>query len=72
MLFFYVYLNDDSLPKKNIQEETKKSINSGDANRYIIWFFWQQHKTELKVVLGAKEGKKIVLKTPPFAKYQPY
>ncbi len=72
MLFFYLTLKDDSLSKKNIQEVTKKFITGGDANRYIIWFFGNTKNTELKVVLSAKEGKKIVLKTLPFAASQPY
>jgi len=72
MLFFYVTLKEDNLTKKNIQEVTKKFISGGDANRYIIWFFGNTKNTELKVVLSAKEGKKIVLKTLPFAAEQPY
>lgn len=72
MLFFYVCLNDSSLPKKQIQDVTKKFISGGDANRYIIWFFGNKEKTQLKVVLSAKEGKKVVLKTLPFGIDQPY
>ena len=72
MLFFYVTLKEDNLTKKNIQEVTKKFISGGDANRYIIWFFGNTKNTELKVVLSAKEGKKVVLKTLPFAAEQPY
>jgi adenine-specific DNA-methyltransferase len=72
MLFFYVCLNDSSLPKKQIQDVTKKFISGGDANRYIIWFFGNKEKTQLKVVLSAKEGKKVVLKTLPFGIHQPY
>jgi hypothetical protein len=72
MLFFYVCLQDADLPKKNIQEVTKKFISGGDANRFIIWFFGNKDNTELKVVLSAKEGKKIVLKTLPFGINQPY
>lgn len=72
MLFFYVCLNDSSLPKKQIQDVTKKFIGGGDANRYIIWFFGNKEKTQLKVVLSAKEGKKVVLKTLPFGIDQPY
>lgn len=44
MLFFYVCLNDSSLPKKQIQDVTKKFISGGDANRYIIWFFGNKEK----------------------------
>ena len=72
MLFFYVCLQDASLPKKQIQEVTKKFISGGDANRYIIWFFGNKEHNALKVVLSAKEGKKIVLKTLPFGVKQPY
>lgn len=72
MLFFYVCLQDSSLPKKQIQDVTKKFISGGDANRYIIWFFGNREGTALKVVLSAKEGKKIVLKTLPFGVAQPY
>ncbi|MBL0047512.1 MAG: Eco57I restriction-modification methylase domain-containing protein [Bacteroidetes bacterium] len=72
MLFFYVCLNDSSLPKKQIQDVTKKFISGGDANRYIIWFFGNKEKTQLKVVLSSKEGKKVVLKTLPFGIDQPY
>lgn len=72
MLFFYVCLNDSTLPKKQIQDVTKKFISGGDANRYIIWFFGNKENTQLKVVLSAKEGKKIVLKTLPFGVEQPY
>ena len=72
MLFFYVTLKEENLNKKNIQDVTKKFISGGDANRYIIWFFGNAKNTELKVVLSAKEGKKVVLKTLPFAAEQPY
>lgn len=72
MLFFYVCLNDSTLPKKQIQDVTKKFISGGDANRYIIWFFGNKENTQLKVVLSAKEGKKVVLKTLPFGVEQPY
>ena len=72
MLFFYITLNDTKLSKKNIQDVTKKFISGGDANRYIVWFFGNKENTELKVVLSAKEGKKVVLKTLPFGVNQPY
>lgn len=72
MLFFYVCLNDSTLPKKQIQDVTKKFISGGDANRYIIWFFGNKEFTNLKIVLSAKEGKKVVLKTLPFGTGQPY
>ena len=72
MLFFFVCLNDSTLPKKQIQDVTKKFISGGDANRYIIWFFGNKENTQLKVVLSAKEGKKIVLKTLPFGVKQPF
>jgi adenine-specific DNA-methyltransferase len=72
MLFFYVTLQDPSLPKKQIQDVTKKFISGGDAHRYIIWFFGNKDSTALKVVLSAKEGKKVVLKTLPFEVNQPF
>lgn len=72
MLFFYVCLADSTLPKKQIEQITKRFIKGADANRYIIWFFGNKEATELKVVLSAKEGKKVVLKTLPFGVEQPY
>ncbi len=72
MLFFFVCLADSSLPKKQIEQITKRFIKGTDANRYIIWFFGNKEATELKVVLSAREGKKIVLKTLPFGIEQPY
>lgn len=72
MLFFFVCLQDSSLPKKQIQDITKKFISGGEASRYIIWFFGNKEHTALKVVLSAREGKKVVLKTLPFAVKQPY
>ncbi len=72
MLFFYVCLPDASLPKKHTEQITKRFIKGTDANRYIIWFFGNKEQTELKVVLSGREGKKIVLKTLPFAVNQPY
>jgi len=49
-----------------------RKLKGTDANRYIIWFFGNKEATELKVVLSAREGKKIVLKTLPFGIEQPY
>ena len=72
MLFFFVCLADSSLPKKQIEQITKRFIKGTDANRYIIWYFGNKEATELKVVLSAREGKKIVLKTLPFGIEQPY
>lgn len=72
MLFFYVSLTDKSLPKKQIEQITKRFIKGAEANRYIIWFFGNKEATDLKVVLSGKEGKKIVLKTLPFGTNQPY
>ena len=72
MLFMYVCLKDTGLAKKNIQEVSKKFISGGEANRYIIWFFGNPENTQLKVVLSAKEGKRVVLKTLPFGVNQPY
>lgn len=72
MLFFFVTLTDPALHKKQIEQITKRFIRGSDANRYIIWFFGNTEHSALKVVLSAKEGKKIVLKTLPFGKNQPY
>ncbi len=72
MLFFYVSLIDEALPKKQIEQITRRFIKGSEANRYIIWFFGNKSETELKVVLSGKEGKKIVLKTLPFGVNQPY
>lgn len=72
MLFFYVSLTDKSIPKKQIEQITKRFIKGAEANRYIIWFFGNKEATALKVVLSGKEGKKIVLKTLPFGIEQPY
>ncbi len=72
MLFFFVSLNDPELHKKQIEQITKRFIRGSEANRYIIWFFGNTNNTALKVVLSAKEGKKIVLKTLPFGINQPY
>lgn len=72
MLFFYITLSDSTLPKKEIEQITKRFIKGADANRYIIWFFGNNGSTDLKVVLSGKEGRKIVLKTLPFGVNQPY
>ncbi len=72
MLFFFVSLTDPALHKKQIEQITKRFIRGSDANRYIIWFFGNTDHTALKVVLSAKERKKIVLKTLPFGVNQPY
>ncbi len=58
MLFFYVTLFDNTLPKKQIEQITKRFIKGTEANRYIIWFFGNGENTTLKVVLSGKEGKK--------------
>ncbi len=72
MLFFYVTLADSTLPKKQIEQITKRFIKGTEANRYIIWFFGNKQNTALKVVLSGKEGKKTVLKTLPFVTNEPY
>lgn len=72
LLFFYVTLSDNSLPKKQIEQITKRFIKGAEANRYIIWFFGNREETALKVVLSGKEGKKVVLKTLPFIANEPY
>lgn len=72
LIFFFVSLNDVTLPKSVIQRITTRFIRGSEANRFIIWFFGNKNSTELKVVLSGKEGKKIVLKTLPFGTKQPY
>ncbi|MFN8277013.1 MAG: N-6 DNA methylase [Chitinophagales bacterium] len=72
LLFFFVRLNDEALNKAQIQKVTTRFIRGSEANRYIIWFFGNKNETELKVVLSAKEGKKVVLKTLSFGINQPY
>jgi len=72
MLFFFVRLEDEIVPKKQIELITKRFIKGGDANRFIIWFFGNKSGSELKVVLSGKDGKKVVLKTLPFGVNQPY
>ena len=72
MLFLYLSLVDNKLPKAHIEQITKRFIKGEDANRYIVWFFGNQAATELKVVLSGKEGKKVVMKTLPFGVHQPY
>lgn len=72
LLFFFVRLNDEALTKAQIQKVTTRFIRGSEANRYIIWFFGNKNETELKVVLSAKEGKKVVLKTLSFGINQPY
>ncbi len=72
MLFFFTRLNDASLPKKQIEQITKRFKKGPEANRFIVWFFGNKDSTQLKVVLSAREGKKIVLKTLPFGVNQPY
>ena len=63
LLFFYVQLKDEKLPKSAIERITRKFIGGAAADRYIIWFFGNSAATNLKVVISGKEGKKIRLKT---------
>ncbi len=63
LLFFYVQLKEEKLPKTDIERLTRKFIGGNSAERYIIWFFGNKHQNTLKVVISGKDGKKIVLKT---------
>ncbi len=72
LLFFFVRLEKNELPKAEIQRLTTRFIRGSEANRFIIWFFGNNDETQLKVVLSGKEGKKVVLKTLPFGVNQPY
>lgn len=72
MLFFFITLSDNALPKKQVEQITKRFIKGSEANRFIIWFFGNKSNSDLKVVLSGKEGRKIVLKTLPFGVNQPY
>jgi len=64
LLFFYVQLKDNKLPKAIIERITRKFIG-GSADRHIIWFFSNKEAEILKIVISGKEGKKIKLKTLP-------
>ncbi len=63
LLFFYVQLKDEKLPKAVIERIARKFVGGAAADRYIIWFFGNKNCDVLKIVISGKEGKKIRLKT---------
>jgi hypothetical protein len=63
LLFFYVQLKDENLPKVAIERIARKFVGGAAADRYIIWFFGNKTADVLKIVISGKEGKKIRLKT---------
>ena len=63
LLFFYVQLKDENLPKAAIERIARKFVGGAAADRYIIWFFGNKTADVLKIVISGKEGKKIRLKT---------
>ena len=63
LLFFYVQLKDENLPKAAIERIARKFVGGAAADKYIIWFFGSKTADVLKIVIPGKEGKKIRLKT---------
>ncbi len=63
LLFLFVRLNDDRLPKAQIERITRRFVGGLEAERYTVWFFGNPSQTMLKVVLAGREGKKAVCKT---------
>ena len=63
LLFLFVRLNDDRLPKSQIERITRRFVGGLEAERYTVWFFGNPSQTMLKVVLAGREGKKTVCKT---------
>jgi len=63
LLFLFVRLNDDKLPKSQIERITRRFVGGLEAERYTVWFFGNPSQTMLKVVLAGREGKKAVCKT---------
>ncbi len=63
LLFLFVCLNDDKLPKAQIERITRRFVGGLEAERYTVWFFGNPSQTMLKVVLAGREGKKAVCKT---------
>lgn len=72
LLILFAKLKDDKLSKSNIEKVTKKFIGGSAAERFVVWFIGNPSNTAFKVVLSGKEGKRIILKTLPFAINQPY
>lgn len=63
LLFLFVRLNDDRLPKSQIERITRRFVGGLEAERYTVWFFGNPARTMLKVVLAGRDGKKAVCKT---------
>ncbi|MEI6205347.1 MAG: TaqI-like C-terminal specificity domain-containing protein [Desulfuromonadales bacterium] len=63
LLFLFVRLNDDKLPKSQIERITRRFVGGLEAERYTVWFFGNPSQNMLKVVLAGREGKKAVCKT---------
>lgn len=63
LLFLFVRLSDDRLPKTQIERITRRFVGGLEAERYTVWFFGNPSQTMLKVVLAGREGKKTVCKT---------
>src|SRR5690606_32820939 len=72
LLILSAILNDEKLSKQTIERITKKFVGGQAAERYVVWFLGNPKHSAFKVVLSGKEGKKVVLKTLPFAVDQPY
>lgn len=63
LLFLFVGLKDQRLPKAQIERITRRFVGGLEAERYTVWFFGNAEQTVLKVVLAGREGKKTVCKT---------
>lgn len=63
LLFFFIQLKDEKLPKAVIERITRKFIGGTAADRYIIWFFGNKNADVLKIVISGKEGKRVRLKS---------
>jgi len=63
LLFFYVQLKDEKLPKTTIERLTRKFIGGTAAERYVIWFLGNKNADVFKIVISGKEGKKVKQKT---------
>lgn len=63
LLFLFVRLNDNRLPKSQLERITRRFVGGLEAERYTVWFFGNPDQTMLKVVLAGREGKKAVCKT---------
>lgn len=63
LIFFFVRLKDNRLPKAQIERITRRFVGGPEAERYTVWFFGNVEQTMLKVVLAGRDGKKTVCKT---------